>query len=264
MILNLLVVLGLLTILWWVSVAIQDASIIDPFWGLGFVVIAWASWTTTPMTFIGTTLTILVSVWGLRLFGYLIWRNWSKGEDRRYGAMRTKHGDKFWWVSLLTVFWLQGILMWIISIPIQVGLLYPVDIAMPSVMWVLFGLGMLVWLVGIIFEAVGDYQMSRFKSDPANQGQVMNRGLWYYTRHPNYFGDFCIWWGFFFLSTSLGGWWTVFSPLLMSFLLLRVSGVTMLESDIEDRRPDYARYKKTTSPFFPRLPKPLPERQRST
>ena len=258
MLLNLMVVMALLTLLWAVSVWLKDASIIDPFWGLGFVVIAWVSRASAPIaTLAGTWLILMVTIWGIRLFGYLTWRNWSKGEDRRYGAMRTKHGDKFWWVSLFTVYWLQGILMWIISLPVQAAILNPVDLAMPSVCYLLVGIGTVIWLIGWVFETVGDYQMSRFKSNPENKGKVMDQGLWRYTRHPNYFGDFCIWWGLYLTSTALGGWWTIFSPLLMSFLLMKVSGVTMLESDIEERRPNYARYKRTTSPFFPRIPKPL-------
>ena len=250
-VLNLLVVLCGMFCLWIISLVKKDASIVDPCWGLGFVLIAWATVLQSGWEGVRSGLLVaLVTLWGLRLSIYLFWRNSGKGEDRRYGAMRTKHGDNFWWVSLFTVFLLQGVLMWLIALTVQSGMFHSETAK--------FGLlgyfGVAVWLVGFFFESVGDYQMAQFKSDPENDGKVMDRGLWRYTRHPNYFGDFCIWWGYFLIAANANSWWTIVCPALMSFLLLKVSGVSMLESDIEDRRPDYAEYKRRTSSFFPMPP----------
>ena len=137
--------------------------------------------------------------------------------------------------------------MWFISLTFQSGMFHS---GVAGIGW-LGGVGVVVWVVGFIFESVGDFQMARFKSNPENAGKVMNGGLWRYTRHPNYFGDFCVWWGLFLIASNANSWWTIVCPTLMSFFLLKVSGVSMLESDIADRRPEYETYKKTTSAFFP-------------
>lgn len=247
---NLGIVLVLMVALWVASLVKRDASIVDLFWGAGFVVIAWATFVQTADP--GTRAVLLVAlttVWGLRLTGYLTWRNWGREEDYRYRAMRDKHGGNFRWISLFTVFGLQGLLMWVVSWPVQAGQsaaasLRPLDI-----------LGFGVWLVGIVFEAVGDYQLARFKRDPDNAGRVMREGLWRYTRHPNYFGDFCVWWGLYAIAVAGGAWWTAFGPALMTFLLLRFSGVALLEKTITERRPEYAEYMRQTNAFFPGRPK---------
>jgi steroid 5-alpha reductase family enzyme len=250
----LLVVLVLLTMLWVLSVWWRDASIIDPCWGVGFVVIAWLAFaiegTGRPRAIL---LVALATVWGLRLTGYLLWRNRGKGEDYRYRAMREKNGERFWIVSLFTVFWLQAVIMWVVSFPLQYG-----QRADTPLSW-LDALGVILFAIGLYFETVGDWQLAAFKSDPANQGQVLNAGLWRYTRHPNYFGDFCVWWGLYLIASAGGAWWTAFSPLVMSFFLLKVSGVAMLESTIVERRPKYAEYIRRTSAFFPRPPVPPEE-----
>lgn len=248
---NLLIVLCGMFCLWGISVVRKDASIVDPCWGLGFVLIAWATiiqsgWHDAR----DGLLVVLVTVWGVRLSGYLFWRNHSKGEDRRYAAMRSKHGENFWWVSLLTVFLLQGVLMWFISLTVQSGIVFSNDEAIGLLGWV----GVALWIIGFYFESVGDYQLARFKSRPDSAGKVLNSGLWRYTRHPNYFGNFCIWWGLFLIAANASSWWTIICPALMSFLLLKVSGVSLLESDIADRRPEYAEYKRNTSAFFPLPP----------
>jgi steroid 5-alpha reductase family enzyme len=250
---TLLVLLASLTLLWLVSLARRDASLIDPFWGLGFVIIAWLAWLWAPVVTWRTALMVaLVSLWGLRLFGYLLWRNWHhKQEDHRYAAMRAKHGQRFWWVSFFTVFMLQGIILWFVSLPVQIVAVKAID--SPFQLW--DGLGMMLWLVGIGFEWIGDWQLARFRANPANQGQVLDTGLWRYTRHPNYFGDFCVWWGIYSLAVAGGAGWMILSPLLMSWLLLRVSGVTLLESTIAERRPQYAAYQQRTNAFFPGFPK---------
>ncbi len=260
---SLLVVLVTMTALWLLSLVLRNASIVDPFWGKGFILVTWLTLVSTPSAWSDVRswlLATLVTVWGLRLSLYLLWRNSGHGEDRRYRAMREHHGPRFWWVSLLTVFWLQGVILWIVSLPIQTAVVAGPTHAvlvqssgMP--LSVLDLIGASVWLMGFLFESIGDFQMSRFQADPTNTGKVMDRGLWRFTRHPNYFGDFCIWWGFFLIADGAGAAWTIFSPLLMSFLLLRVSGVTLLEKTITTRRPDYADYQSRTSSFFPWPPR---------
>lgn len=261
---SLLIVLATLTCLWLLSLALRDASIVDPFWGTGFVLVTWFTLTATPPAqslMRSWLLAALTTIWGVRLSLYLLWRNHGHGEDRRYRAMRDHHGPRFWWVSLLTVFWLQGVILWLVSLPIQAAMVTgPAEAVVISsgmpLGW-LDLIGASVWLVGFLFESVGDWQMARFQANAANAGQVMDRGLWRYTRHPNYFGDFCVWWGLFLIAASGGAAWTIFSPVLMSFLLLKVSGVTLLEKTITSRRPDYVAYQTRTSSFFPRPPRPV-------
>ena len=173
----------------------------------------------------------------------------GKAEDYRYAAMRERHGKRFAIVSLYTVFGLQGLLMWIISLPIQVGVSQAEDWR-PAV-----PMGLILWVTGLFFESVGDYQLARFKADPTNRGHVMNRGLWRYTRHPNYFGDFLVWWGLYFVAAEPSSWWwTIVGPMLMSFLLVRVSGVRLLEYSLRSRVVGYEEYVRQTSSFFPMLP----------
>jgi steroid 5-alpha reductase family enzyme len=249
--LNLLAIASLFVVIWCLSLIRRDASIVDIFWGLGFLLVAAVSLAArgsfSPRAVL---LTLLVGVWGVRLAGYLLWRNWGKAEDYRYQAMRERHGGNFAVVSLFTVFCLQGFLTWIISLPVQVGIA-EADGWNPFV-----ALGLVLWASGLFFEAVGDYQLARFKADPANRGHVMNRGLWRYTRHPNYFGDFLVWWGLYLVAAEPGSWWwTIVGPLLMSVLLIRVSGVRLLESSLRSRLAGYEEYVRTTSPFFPLPPK---------
>ncbi len=251
--LNLGVVFVLTTALWAVSVAVKDTSIVDIFWGFGFVVIAWVTYAVTD----GSDdrrllLAVLTSLWGLRLTIHLARRNLGKGEDKRYTAMRRRWGDRWPRRSLYAVFWGQGLLMWIVSLPVQVG---QVDATPSSLIW-LDGIGAAVWLVGFFFETVGDMQLDRFKADPSTKGQVMDRGLWKYTRHPNYFGDFAVWWGLYLVALSTGSaWWTFVGPAVMSTLLIRVSGAALLEKGMKKSRPGYDEYVARTSGFFPWPPR---------
>lgn len=248
---NLAMIGTLLLALWIVSLFRRNVAIIDVFWGCGFVLIAWLSlWLREGLGPRSLLTTIMVSVWGLRLAGYLAWRNFGKPEDYRYAAMRRRHGTRFYLLSLFTVFGLQGILLWIVSLPIQVGITQ-------AKAWHAAALfGVFLWLAGLFFETVGDYQLARFKADPANHGRVMNRGLWRYTRHPNYFGDFLVWWGHYLVAAEPGSWWwTLVGPLLMSLLLIRVSGVRLLESSLRNRVAGYEQYVGSTSAFFPLPPK---------
>jgi steroid 5-alpha reductase family enzyme len=238
--------------LWVVSLVLRDASIVDIWWGLGFVLIAATAFAVGEGGDPGRRALVLVltAAWGLRLGGYLLWRNWGAGEDPRYQAMRRHFGARFPLVSLASVFGLQGVLMWFVSLPVQVAM------ASPGSLGALDAVGTLTVAIGLGFESVGDLQLARFKADPANAGRVMDRGLWRYTRHPNYFGDCLAWWGLFAIALSTpAGVYTVLSPVLMTFLLLRVSGVALLERSIGKRRPEYAAYQARTSAFVPLPPR---------
>lgn len=237
-------------LLWLLSLRLRNASIVDIWWGPGFAALACLAYALAERGHL--LVTVLTSVWGLRLGAYLFWRNAGHGEDPRYQAMRRHHGERFPWVSLGTVFALQGVLQWFVALPVLVAQAR----GAPGELGELARVGTLFFCVGFAFETVGDWQLARFKADPANRGAVMDRGLWRYTRHPNYFGDFCVWWGLFFVCLeSSGAVYTLASPLLMSFLLLRVSGVPMLERSIAKRRPGYAEYQRRTNAFFPSPPR---------
>jgi len=192
---------------------------------------------------------ILASVWGLRLSGYITWRNRRRGEDRRYAAMRERHGPRFAVRSLFTVFLLQALLLWVIAFPLFAAVRgeWAGAAAVP-----LAAAGSAIWLAGFLFESLGDLQLARFKRDPANRGRVLDRGLWRYTRHPNYFGDILVWWGLYLVACARGGWWTAFAPALMTVFLARVSGVTLLEKQLVESRPGYRDYIRRTSALIPR------------
>ena len=240
--------------LWLLSIPLRNVSIVDIGWGMGFVFVAWLA---APE--LGGPPTIfysLVTVWGVRLAWHLWLRNHGKPEDYRYVAMREKHGSSFVWSSLLRVFALQGVIMWLIALPIMVAGAE----AISEPCWILTGCGCALWLVGMFFEVVGDWQLARFKSNADNQGKVMDTGLWKYTRHPNYFGEFVLWWGHWVVCLGLTDptktWWTILSPALISFLLLKISGVALLEQAMRNRSPEYEFYIHRTSTFFPRRPRP--------
>ena len=246
-------ILVLMLTTWVISVVISNASIVDIVWGLGFVMVAW-------VVRLGTDqgddarqwlLVAMTTIWGLRLATYLFLRNHGNGEDYRYRAMRKHYGKRFGVISLVTVFALQGALMFIVSLPVQLGQADPT----PKI-GVIAIVGVVVWLVGLFFEAVGDAQLTRFKRNPANAGHVMNKGLWRYTRHPNYFGDACVWWGIGLVAAETGtGAWGLIGSAVMTYLLRRVSGVTLLEKSLVKRRQGYTEYVATTSAFVPRPPK---------
>lgn len=243
--------LAVMLVFWVISLIRRDASIADIAWGLVFVAIAWSSWAAGGRSIAGLIAALAVTVWGVRLAVYIGIRNAGHGEDRRYQAMRAKRPSRFWLWSLFGVFILQGLLALIVSLPIQS--LGAVDDASPGIVaW----LGLAIFIAGLGFEAIGDAQLAAFKRDPANRGQVMDRGLWRYTRHPNYFGDSLLWWGIWLIAIGSGAsWWTLVGPALMTFMLVRVSGVALLESDMAERRPGYAEYIRRTSSFIPRPPR---------
>ncbi len=235
---------------WLISLAKRDVSIVDSVWSalifLGAAVYACALPQPGPRT---TLVLVLAALWAIRLAGYIAWRNWGEPEDRRYVEIRARNQPHFACKSLYLVFILQAVLAWIVSAA-PMGAL----IGLSALDW-LDGLGAAVVIFGIAFEAVGDGQLAAFKAHPQNRGKVMDQGLWHYTRHPNYFGEFCVWWGFYLIALSAGGWWAMVSPLLMSLLLLKVSGVTLLEKDLTERRPQYRDYIAHTNAFFPGIPK---------
>ena len=235
---------------WGVSLVKRDASIVDSMWSI-LILSAGIVYAILPPD--GGTravvVLVLAALWAIRLTAYITWRNWGEAEDHRYQAIRERNEPGYALKSVYLVFGLQAVLAWIVSMSLlaTAATSRPLDwIDAPGIALVLFG---------ILFEAVGDWQLARFKSEPANRGKVMDQGLWRYTRHPNYFGEFCAWWGFYPLAAAGGGWWTIVSPLLMSVLLLKVSGVSLLEKDIGERRPAYREYVARTNAFFPGPPK---------
>jgi steroid 5-alpha reductase family enzyme len=233
---------------WVLATARRNVAVVDSLWGPFFLAatVAYVARATSPR---GWLVLALVLVWAVRLSTYVTWRNWGEPEDRRYQAIRAGREPGFWWKSLYVIFGLQALLAWVISLPLHGAAvsgapLGPLD-----------ALGAALFLFGFAFETIGDAQLARFKADPAHRGAVMDRGLWRYTRHPNYFGECCVWWGFYAIAVSAGAWWSIPGPLLVTFLLLKVSGVTLLEKDIGERRPAYAQYVARTPAFVPGRPR---------
>ncbi|HEY2386810.1 MAG TPA: DUF1295 domain-containing protein [Candidatus Binatia bacterium] len=243
--------------LWGLSIALADVGIVDVWWGLGFAVVAWVAWVMRPVPVAGAPsgraalVLALVSLWALRLATHLFvrWRA-SPGEDRRYAAMRRKAGDDFVRRSLRTVFGLQGLLMWIISLPLQLAVVRP-----GGPLGTLGRLGIAVFLLGFGCETVADLQLTRFRRGRSNADQVLDTGLWAWSRHPNYFGEVVLWWGLFLVTVEgTRAWWTIVSPAIVTVLLVRVSGIPMLEHGMARRRPRYAEYVARTSAFIPLPP----------
>ncbi len=239
----------LVAILFWiVSLVRNDVSSVDTLWSLMFLLLVGLYTSSLDVISDRAWLVLsLVAIWSIRLSAYITIRNHGQPEDHRYQTIRTNNEPGFRFKSLYIVFGLQAVLAGIIAIP-----LVSASSGAGNLGWIDF-LGLLLWCIGMFFEVVGDHQLKAFRADPDNQGQVLDSGLWALTRHPNYFGEFTLWWGYYCFAVAAGGWWTIFAPLLMSLLLLKVSGVALLESSIKDRRPAYARYIKNTPAFFPRL-----------
>jgi steroid 5-alpha reductase family enzyme len=248
-----LVVMTLMTALWVVSVIIKNVSVVDLFWGFGFVL-------TAGFYFIKTDgfelrkiiLMTLVAIWGLRLSVYLAWRNLGKGEDFRYRQFRKNYGEnRYWWISFFQTFLLQGVLMWLISVPLLGAQYY----GLRNTLSIFDYLGITFWFIGFCFEAGGDYQLALFKADTTNKGKVMDKGFWRFTRHPNYFGDSSVWWGYGFLCLASGSHLPVLGSLLMTVLIIKVSGVALLEKSLKEQKPQYKEYIEKTSAFIPWFPK---------
>lgn len=248
-----LVIMIMMTILWIISVIIRNASIADLFWGFGFVLVCGFYFLKTEDSGPGKIILMtLVSVWGLRLSAYLAWRNIGKGEDFRYKEFRRKYGEKrYWWVSFFQTFLLQGVLMWLVSAPL-LGSQY---FSTAGSLGILFYSGIALWIIGFSFEAGGDFQLAVFKSDLSNKGKVLDKGFWRYTRHPNYFGDSAVWWGYGLMCLGTGSYLPLLGSLLMTVILIKISGVAMLERSLKEQKPQYKEYIAKTSPFIPWFPK---------
>jgi len=245
--------LAVAAFLWVLSVVKRGVGIVDSFWSL--MLFSAGAFYTLALAASGTRATLaltLLAIWALRLAGHVTWRNWGEPEDYRYREIRQRNEPGFWLKSLYLVFGLQAVLAWIVSLPLLPLLGSPVPLGALDAAAVALILG------GTVYEAVADWQLARFKREPANQGRVLDRGLWRYSRHPNYFGECGVWWGFYLFAASVGAWWSVVSPLLMTFLLVKISGVALLETTIGRRRPAYSDYIRTTSAFVP-----MPKRKRT-
>lgn len=248
------IVLAFLTVVWAVSVRRQDASLVDRVWGPLFLLeaVTWAA-LGDGLLQRRILLVAMVAVWSVRLAAYITWRNWGEGEDPRYARMRERNPETFPLRSLITVFWLQGLLAWVIG----GALFYPMVRSGAGLNWI-DAVAVVVFLVGLYFEAVGDWQLSRFLSDPDNRGKVMDRGLWRYTRHPNYFGDTVVWLGFALVSVASGAWWGVYGAIIMGVLIVRVSGVALTDRSMSagGTREGYEEYVRRTNAFVPGPRKP--------
>jgi steroid 5-alpha reductase family enzyme len=241
--------LGGAVLTWLASLVRRDVSLVDRVWAVLIVGAGWVYLVRLPTEGLrGLAMLLLASLWALRLSLFITWRNWGHGEERRYQEIRARNEPGFALKSLYLVFALQAVLAWTVSAPFLAA-------ARADRPWSLLDmLGLALAAFGLVFEAVGDWQLARFKADPAHRGQVMDRGLWRYTRHPNYFGEACVWWGLWLTAVAGAGWagaWSIVSPLLMTLLLLKVSGVSLLEKDIGERRPAYRAYIARTNAFFP-------------
>ncbi len=243
----------LVSLLWVVSVIIKNVSIVDLFWGMGFVIVnAVYFYVSGEFSLRKILLLFLVTLWGLRLSIYLAWRNLGKGEDFRYREFRRKYGtERYWWVSYFQTFLLQGALILFVSLPL-LGANSQTD--SNELNWLDY-LGIVIFIIGFVFEAGGDFQLARFKKNPNNNGKVLNTGFWKYTRHPNYFGDSAVWWSFAIFSMAAGSYWTIIGSVGMTLLIIKVSGVALLEKSLNDTKPQYRDYIQKTNSFFPWFPK---------
>lgn len=255
---NAAILIASILILWAISVRIRDVSFIDSFWAFGMVMLTVSTYLQAHDGSAGRKVLILalVGVWGLRLSTHLFFRWRREGEDPRYkrilGRAMEKNGWSFATASLIMVFAMQAPMLFIVCLPAQLG-------QMPTTPWEVGWLGFagkVLALIGIGFETIGDFQLTRFRANPANKGKVLDTGLWRYTRHPNYFGDTCVWWGVFLIAAETPlGLWSLPGPILITFLLTRLSGVPMLEHSLKKNRPGYEDYIRRTSGFFPLPPK---------
>lgn len=247
----LLLLIVAFSVLWVVSLFIGNAGIVDIFWGPGFVLVGVASLLGLPgnPTARGLLVVGLATIWAARLALHIGIRNAGAGEDFRYRKWREEAGAAFWWISYFKVFLLQAVLLWIASSP----LLLAQRPGPAAGLTALDGLGIALFVFGFGFETIADWQLARFKQDPNNHGQVMRAGLWSRSRHPNYFGESVLWWGLGLLALPVGSWLALLGPLLMTFMLIKVSGVAMLDAALIERRPGYADYVRSTPAFFPSL-----------
>lgn len=238
-------ILVYVTMIWILSLLLKRADIMDIFWGLGFIVTSQVyAYLLPDRTLAGNILLSLVILWGARLSVYIAARGWGKPEDARYLNWRHENGSRWWWYSYIKVFLLQGMFMWIVSYALLMGLV-ETDLSLLT----MIGIGL--FAIGFLFEAVADCQIWAFKAKAENKGKVLDTGFWKYTRHPNYFGETVLWWGFGFFALSGGHWLALISPVIMNWLLVKVSGVAMLDRLLADTKPQYRQYIETTPAFIP-------------
>jgi steroid 5-alpha reductase family enzyme len=236
-----------------IAVRVKKHSVVDTAWGLGIALVALVSLLVSAGHGQPARRYLLLAasvIWGLRLAGYVTWRNHGKPEDPRYHDLLSRAKGNRNAYALRTVYLLQAAILWLACLPIQAGMAERAPVGPLAIA------GIALWAVGFAFESVGDWQLARFKADPGHRGLIMDRGLWRYTRHPNYFGDFCMWWGLFLIS--LGSWaglLTVIGPLLMTYILTRGTGQRLTDQRMAASRPGYASYAARTSGFFPRPPR---------
>ncbi|WP_417794837.1 MULTISPECIES: DUF1295 domain-containing protein [Alphaproteobacteria] len=256
--LNFALLVAIMIILWLISIRIRDVSFIDAFWAYGMAIMASASFmqSENPGS-LAYLIWALTALWGIRLGTHLFLRWRKEGVDPRYkkiiGHAMEKQGMSFAKAALLKAWAMQIPLLFIVCLPAQLGILLAgADTAGPVAI-----IGTAIAVVGIVFETIGDMQLKAFRSNPANQGKVLDSGLWKYTRHPNYFGDFCAWWGIWLVAAQAGWpvWIAAAGPLFLSFTLMKWSGAPLLEKSLKKNRPDYVDYIKRTSGFFPMPPK---------
>ena len=234
---------------WLLSILRNNVTHVDSMWSLFFVLAAYTTAIFVLFVYPAPVRLILVlacvTIWALRLFIYLTQRNWGSHEDARYVLIRNNNQPHFWFKSLYIIFGLQALLAWVISVSLHAAItnITPLN--------ALDDIGLTLFILGFVWESLADMQLSRFKANPSNKGKVLNTGVWRYSRHPNYFGEACIWWAFYLFALAGGAWWAIISPVLMTLLLLKISGVSLLESTIVERRPAYAEYIRTTNAFFP-------------
>ena len=243
----------MMSLLWIISVLIKNAGIVDIFWGLGFIAAAvfyfYKTGDPTPRKILIVT---IVTIWGIRLSAYIAWRNHGKGEDFRYRNFRQNFGEKrYWWFSFFQVFMLQGTLMWLISAPLLGAQFYSQGSSLNFFDYS----GIVIWIIGFLFEAGGDYQLAAFKSDEKNRGKILDKGFWKYTRHPNYFGDSAAWWGYGLICIAAGSYLPFLGVILMTALIIKISGVALLEKSLADKKPGYNEYIARTNAFIPWFPK---------
>lgn len=246
---GLAVVAGSFVLLWMVSLVLNNAGIVDIFWGPGFIIagVFYLMTLTGDPTPRGLLVIGLTTLWAIRLALHIGTRSLGAPEDFRYRKWREEAGTSFWWISLFKVFLLQAVLLWIVSSPLLLA-----QLEGPASALTLKDLaGIALFAIGLAFEAVADRQLVRFKRDPSNRGRILRTGLWAHSRHPNYFGEAVLWWGLGLLALPTGGWLAIVGPIMITFLLMKVSGVTMLDAALVDRRPGYADYIRSTPAFFP-------------
>ena len=246
-----LIAIGLFALLGWLlSLARNNVTHVDSMWSLFLMLAAFVNAAfIADLTPRATVILVLVSVWALRLCLYLTVRNWGPHEDHRYVEIRHNNQPNFAFKSLYIVFGLQAILAWVISISLFGAVTS--NAAINSLDYI----GAALAISGLVCETLADWQLARFKANTSNKGKVLSTGLWRYSRHPNYFGESCVWWGLYLIALAGGAWWAIISPILMTLLLLKVSGVSLLESTIVERRPAYVDYIKNTNAFMPGFPK---------